>query len=306
MQPEPAASPPDDPWARWLLTTRHGGDPAYARRIRAALEAIRDRVLDDAALKPGMTLVDAGCGDGLVGFGALERIGPSLRVVFADISDALVQHARREAGERGLLGSCSFITAPADRLSGLADAGADVVTTRAVLAYVPDKVAALREFHRVLRPGGRLSICEPIFRDNALEAQTLCRILAARPPDARDRRLRLVARWQAAQFPSTPEDIEKSPISNFSERNLVYYCQQAGFREVHLDLRIDHRRRIPVSWETFLNGSPHPLAPTLREIMAAHFTAEESAEFEGYLRPEIESDEGYERDINAYLTAVKT
>jgi SAM-dependent methyltransferase len=42
------------------------------------------------------------------------------------------------------------------------DAAVDVVTTRSVLIYVKDKAGALREFQRVLRPGGRISLYEPI------------------------------------------------------------------------------------------------------------------------------------------------
>jgi ubiquinone/menaquinone biosynthesis C-methylase UbiE len=52
--------------------------------------------------------------------------------------------------------------ASADSLADIADASVDVVTTRSVLIYVKDKAAALREFYRVVRPGGRISIHEPI------------------------------------------------------------------------------------------------------------------------------------------------
>jgi SAM-dependent methyltransferase len=57
---------------------------------------------------------------------------------------------------------CRFVLASAESLTGIADASVDVVTTRSVLIYVKDKAAALREFYRVLRPGGRISVFEPV------------------------------------------------------------------------------------------------------------------------------------------------
>ena len=44
----------------------------------------------------------------------------------------------------------------------------DIVTTRSVLIYVEDKRRAFEEFFRVLKPGGRISLFEPINRFNTL------------------------------------------------------------------------------------------------------------------------------------------
>jgi len=50
----------------------------------------------------------------------------------------------------------------ADDLLMLSDESVDAVTTRSVLIYVPAKGQAFREFHRVLKAGGQVSIFEPI------------------------------------------------------------------------------------------------------------------------------------------------
>jgi ubiquinone/menaquinone biosynthesis C-methylase UbiE len=63
-----------------------------------------------------------------------------------------------------VLKCCEFVFASADDLSPLVDASVDVVTTRSVLIYVSAKQQAFKEFYRVLKPKGRLSIFEPINR----------------------------------------------------------------------------------------------------------------------------------------------
>src|SRR5215467_9496289 len=87
----------DDRWARWLLDIRHGGDEAYRQRMLETLYAWRDEILDKAQLKPGDTLLDVGAGDGLIAFGALDRLGPAGHVIFSDISQDLLDHCRAAA-----------------------------------------------------------------------------------------------------------------------------------------------------------------------------------------------------------------
>jgi len=87
--------------------------------------------------------------------------GPEGRVIFSDISQSLLDHCRAAANAEGLLDRCRFVLAPADQLAAVADASVDAVTTRSVLIYVKDKAQAMREFFRVLRPGGRASLFEP-------------------------------------------------------------------------------------------------------------------------------------------------
>ena len=152
-----------DRWYRWLRDVRFGGDDVCREKdLREFLYPVRDTVLDKAQLRPGETVLDVGTGDGLLAFGALERLGPSGQVVFSDISQDLLDHCREAAAAEGLLDWCRFVLAAADSLTGVADEAVDVVTTRSVLIYVKDKAAALREFYRVLKPGGRVSLFEPV------------------------------------------------------------------------------------------------------------------------------------------------
>jgi arsenite methyltransferase len=294
-----------DVWSEWLLHRRHAGDPVFADVVRAEVERYADRVIDAARLAPGMTLADIGAGEGLIAFRAIDRIGHTLRVIIADVSAAMLRHAEALAIQRQVQGQCTFLQCPADRLDDIPDTSVDVVTTRAVLAYVSDKSAALREFHRVLKPGGRISIAEPILQDEAFVATALRTMIETKSVRSQDPFLPLLHRWKAAQYPDTHEKIANSPIANYSERNLFEIVRRSGFVEIHLELHIDMLPSILTSWEVFLDGSPHPWAPPLSTILKEQFTLEERQLFEQIMRPIVESPDAVTTTRIAYLNAVR-
>jgi arsenite methyltransferase len=286
-----------DRWHRWLLDVRFGGDAtARERDLTEFLYPVRDTVLDKAALNPGDTLLDVGAGDGLIAFGALERLGPSGQVIFSDISQDLLDHCRAAAAAEGLLDRCRFVLASADRLTDIADASVDVVTTRSVLIYVKDKAAALQEFHRVLRRGGRVSLFEPInvlMRDR--DRFVGYDITPVKP---------LVAKLQAFYESIQPPGID--PMVDFDERDLVRHVEQAGFPVVDLELRVSVKNtKEPVPWERFLRMSGNPLVPPLGEILNRVLSPREITEFTAHFMPLVESGAGHDRRALAYLTAVK-
>lgn len=293
-----------DVWSEWLLHHRHADDPAYGQVVQGVVEGYADRVLEGGKLAAGMTLVDVGAGEGLVAFRAIDRIGPSLRVVLTDLSAPMLRYAESVAVKRHVQAQCTFVECSADNLEGIADASADVVTTRAVLAYVADKTAALGEFFRILKRGGRLSIAEPILQDEAFYARALRRRIEDRSQPA-DRFLSLLHRWKAAQFPDTEEAGAKSPIANYSERDLLNMVRGSGFSEIHLQLHIDVVPSLITSWDVFLGSSPHPWAPTLRQILAEQFSSDERQFFERILRPTVESGKNVTSDRSMYLQAQK-
>jgi arsenite methyltransferase len=149
-----------DRWATWLAERRFGGDEDARRESQEMFDEFRRRVLDAARIEEGDTVLDVGCGEGLIGFGALGLVGEDGRVIFSDISEDVLNVCRAIADDDA---RCEFVRASADELP-LEDASVDAVTTRSVVIYLDDKEAALREFFRVLRRGGRLSMFEPINR----------------------------------------------------------------------------------------------------------------------------------------------
>ena len=119
-------------------------------------------MLESTAIREGDVVLDVGAGDGLIAFGALQLVGESGKVIFSDISQDLLDMSRGLASELEESNRCEFVLAGAEDLAPLGDESVDVVTTRSVVIYVKEKQRAFDEFHRVLKPGGRLSTFEPI------------------------------------------------------------------------------------------------------------------------------------------------
>jgi arsenite methyltransferase len=286
-----------DRWHRWLTDVRFGGDPAVREQLLTGLlYPIRETVLDKARLQPGDTVLDVGAGDGLIAFGALERLGPDGRVIFSDISQDLLDHCRAAAAAEGLLDRSRFLRAAADSLAGVADASVDVVTTRSVLIYVKDKAAALREFYRVLRPGGRVSLFEPInvlMRDPG-------RFLGYDVTPVEPLVAKVRAVYESIQPPG------EDPMVDFDDRDLVRHAEQAGFAEIGLELRVTVKNgKHPVPWERALRMAGNPRVPALGEALQQALSPPEIAALTAYLKPLVESGVGRDRSALAYLTAAK-
>jgi arsenite methyltransferase len=259
------------------------------------LYRVRDRVLDNARVEPGDVLLDVGCGDGLIGFGAIERTGNDGLVIFSDISVDLIERCRQIAAKNQL--RARFVISSADDLCDIADDSIDVLTTRSVLIYVERKVRAFAEFLRVLRPGGRVSIGEPINRFIHPE------------PRGRFCGYDVTPVVELADKLEAFFDLEERPkigaMLDFDERDLVAMAERAGFVDLHLDYEADVRAPRATDWIRFVQSAGNPLSPTLEEAMNAALTPGERDGFTAHLKPLVESGTGVERRAFAFLTAKK-
>lgn len=294
------AEPNQDRWAEWLLERRHGGDPKQLKATMDFLAPLRDRVLGNASLNEGQTLLDVGAGDGLIAFGALDLVGDDGMVVFGDISQDLLDHSRSLAERIGVVDRCRFLRTPADDLGELKDASVDAVTTRSVLIYVEHKRRAFEEFHRVLKPGGRLSIAEPINSFTYPEPEHLFMGFDVTPVSDLASKIREIYRRH-----QPPGD----PMMDFDERDLIAFADRAGFGEIHLTLEIDITRGNPAGmlggWDRFIRWAGNPKIPSIEKAMNEALTPFELKEFESHLRPLVERAERVSRDAFSYLWAVK-
>jgi ubiquinone/menaquinone biosynthesis C-methylase UbiE len=107
-------------------------------------------------LRPGLRLLDVGCGPGTITMDLAELVGPEGRVTALERTEEALDLARGEADLRGVT-NVDFVVGDVHQLDlpdGGAGAGFDVVHAHQVLQHVSDPVRALREMRRVCRPGG--------------------------------------------------------------------------------------------------------------------------------------------------------
>ena len=120
---------------------------------------------DRLDLRPGMTVLDLGCGEGRHAFEAYRRGG---RVLALDRAAAEVATTRRWLDAIAAAGE-----APAGAVAAVArgdllglpvpDASVDRVIAAEVLEHVPDDATAIAEIARVLKPGGRVAVTVPRY-----------------------------------------------------------------------------------------------------------------------------------------------
>jgi arsenite methyltransferase len=285
-----------DIWSEWLLNRRFGGDPERMKKGLSLLYPIRDKILSHIDLQENQTLLDVGCGDGLIAFGALEKFN-KCRVIFSDISKDLLDHAETLARKMNVEDRCRFVYASADDLSVFENESVEALTTRSVLIFVADKQKAFMEFHRVLKPGGQLSIFEPIssFSDpepaNRFAGYDITPVI-----DIGQKIKDLYDRIQ-------PPGIDS--MGNFNERDLIGQAEKAGFQEIHLELRANIAPTELTDWQVFLHTPWNPKVPSLAQAMEQALTPEEAEKFVNHLRPLVESGKGVSRSAVAYVWAVK-
>lgn len=113
-----------------------------------------------AYLYEGATVLDCGCGPGTITFGIAEAVGAGT-VTGIDVSQAQLDRATRDAAERHVTNAV-FNRASCYALP-FAAATFDCAFSHALMEHLSAPAKALRELHRVLKPGGHVGICSPDF-----------------------------------------------------------------------------------------------------------------------------------------------
>jgi SAM-dependent methyltransferase len=117
-----------------------------------------------AELRPGEVVLDLGSGGGIDVLLSARRVGPSGFAYGLDMTDEMLELARRNAVEAGAR-NVEFLKGRIEAIP-LADASVDVVISNCVINLSTDKGAVLAEIARVLRPGGRMGVSDVVADDD--------------------------------------------------------------------------------------------------------------------------------------------
>ena len=105
---------------------------------------------------PGERVVDIGSGAGIDSLIAGKKVGPTGQVIGVEMTEAMLAKAEAARKESGMA-QVSFKNGYAEELP-VDDDWADVVISNGVFNLLPGKIAAMQEWFRVLKPGGRLQL----------------------------------------------------------------------------------------------------------------------------------------------------
>ena len=247
-------------WTQWLKKNRFAGQtPEMIEQTTKWLEAVRDVILEYAEIQPYDTVLDIGCGTGLLAFRALEMQECKGNVIFSDMFQDCLDDCKKILDESGVKGGYELLKSPVEHLA-LPMSTVHKAVMRSVLVHVVNKQPAISEIYRVLKPGGKLCAFEPVIRSNTRYWEILDPMYIDKYED----------------FKRVENQIMEDPLDslcNFDEKTLQTNLEIAGFSipEVRLQEVKSNYVVLPNMVREWFVNPPSPTQPCVKDRFLKHF-----------------------------------
>lgn len=247
-------------WTQWLKQNRFAGQtPEMIEQTTRWLEAVRDVILVYAEIMPHETIIDIGCGTGLLAFKALEMQDCKGKVIFSDKFQDCLDDCKRILDESGVLGGYEMLLSPCEHIA-LPESSVHKALMRSVLVHIVHKQPAISEIYRILKPGGKFCAFEPVIRSNTRYWQILDPMYIEKYED----------------FKRVENEIMENPLDslcNFDEKTLEMNLEIAGFSVPEVKVQEVASRYIVQSGmvSEWFNNPPSPGQPSTKERYLKYF-----------------------------------
>lgn len=247
-------------WSQWLKESRFNFLTEEQREQTVRwLELVRDRVILNANIKEGETVIDIGTGTGLLAIKALEVLNGTGEVIFSDKFEDCLVSCKEQLEKMGVTKGYRMLQSPCEKID-LPDNSIDKALMRSVLVHIADKQPALNEIYRILKPGGKFCAFEPIISSNTRYWELLDPEKIENFEDFKR---------VENEFMTNPND----SLCNFDENSLAANIEAAGFSDGSVDLDVA-ASRYQVNRDAIKNWfitPPAPDQPTMKDRFLKYF-----------------------------------
>ncbi|OGH99815.1 MAG: hypothetical protein A2287_07870 [Candidatus Melainabacteria bacterium RIFOXYA12_FULL_32_12] len=281
-------------WAEWLKKSRFSylNEEQREQTVRW-LVLVRDKILNRANLRPGDTIIDIGTGTGLLAFGAYDILKDTGKVIMSDGYQDCIDECKKIVEACNITEGIEFLLSSADNIN-LSDNSVDVVVMRSVLVHIIDKLSAIKEFYRILKPEGRISIFEPIIQSNTRYYELINPANFPNYEKLKEAEIKIMTK-------------ENDSLTNFDDKSLIKDFEAAGFKNIDLDVNTEQSSYTVTAnmIDPWFNVPPGPGVLSMKERFLQYLSEEEMNEYIEKLKLELDGKVITVKSFSAYISAVK-